>query len=59
MHFSCPIWVQTVRDSIKELKKLIDNAFLCRYLTYNDFEQTINVIPTSHVIDEVLPIYKS
>jgi hypothetical protein len=32
---------------------------LYRYLTYNDLEQTIEGIPTSHDIDKILPIYKN
>jgi hypothetical protein len=32
---------------------------LYRYLTYNNLEQTIEAIPTSHDIDEILTIYKS
>jgi hypothetical protein len=32
---------------------------LYRYLTYNDLEQTIEAIPTSHDIDEIFPIDKS
>jgi hypothetical protein len=48
-----------VRDRIKELKKLIGDVVLYRYLTYNDLEQTIEAIPTSHDINEILPIYKN
>jgi hypothetical protein len=59
MHISCAICVQTVRNSIKELKKLIDDVFLYQYLTYNDLEQTVNAVPTSHDFDEILPLYKS
>jgi hypothetical protein len=51
--------VQTFRDSIKELKKLTGNVVLYCYLTYNDLEQTIEAIPTSHDIGEILPIYKN
>jgi hypothetical protein len=32
---------------------------LYRYLTYNVLKQTIEAIPTSHDIDEILPIYKN
>jgi hypothetical protein len=59
MQISCAICVQTVRDSIKELKRLIGDVFLCRYLTYNDLEQAVNAVPTSHDIDDILPLYKS
>jgi hypothetical protein len=48
-----------VRDSIKELKRLIGDIVLYPYVTYNDLEQTIEAIPTSHDIDEILPIYKN
>jgi hypothetical protein len=48
-----------VGDSIKELKRLFGDVVLYRYLTYNDLEQTIEVIPTSHNIDEIIPIYKN
>jgi hypothetical protein len=59
LHISCAICAQTVRDRIKELKRLIGDVVLYRYLTYNDLEQTIEAIPRSHDIDEILPIYKS
>jgi hypothetical protein len=58
LHISCAICVQTVPDSIKELKRLIGDVVLYRYLTYNDLEQTIEAIPTSDDIDEILPLYK-
>jgi hypothetical protein len=38
MHIICAICVRTIRDSIKELKRLIDNVLLYRYLTYNVLE---------------------
>jgi hypothetical protein len=46
MHTSCAICVQTVRDCIKELKRLIDDVYLYLYLTYNEWEQTVNTVPT-------------
>jgi hypothetical protein len=36
MHISCAICVQSVRDSIKELKRLIDDVTLYRYITHDD-----------------------
>jgi hypothetical protein len=59
MHIRCDICAETVRENIKELKRFIDDMFLYQYLTYNDLEQTVNAVPTSHDIDEILPLYKS
>jgi hypothetical protein len=59
MHISCAICVQIVRESIKELKKLIVDVFFYGYLTYNALEQIVNAVPTSHNIIEILPPYKS
>jgi hypothetical protein len=56
LHISCAICVQTIRDSIKELKRLIGDIVLYRYLTYNDLEQTIEAIPTSHDISDTTNI---
>jgi hypothetical protein len=56
---SYAICFQTVRDSIKELKILNGDMFLYQYLTYNDLEQTVNAVPSSHNIYEKLPFYKS
>jgi hypothetical protein len=44
---------------MQELKRLIGDVALYRYLTYNDLEQTIEAILPSHDIDEILPIYKN
>jgi hypothetical protein len=38
---------------------LIEYIFLDQYLTYNDLEQTVNTVPKSDDIDEILPIYKN
>jgi bifunctional DNase/RNase len=32
---------------------------LYQYLTYNDLEEIVNPVPTSHDINEILPIFKS
>jgi hypothetical protein len=59
MHISCAIGVQSVRDSIKELKPLIVNVTLYRYITHDDLEKTLEAIPATHTIDEIEPIYRS
>jgi tRNA U54 and U55 pseudouridine synthase Pus10 len=59
MHISCAICVQSVRDSIKELKRLIGDVRLYRYITHGDLEKTLEAIPTTHTIDEIEPIYRS
>jgi hypothetical protein len=59
MHISYAFCVRTIRDSIKELKRLIGDVFLYRYLTYSDLEQAVNAIAISHNIDEILPLYTS
>jgi hypothetical protein len=59
MHISCAICVQSVRDSIKELKRLIGDVTLYRYITHDDLEKTLEAIPTTHTIDEIEPIYRS
>jgi hypothetical protein len=59
MHISCAICVQTVRDMIKQLKRLIHPVFLYRNLPFIDFQQTVNVVRTSLGIDEILPLSKS
>jgi hypothetical protein len=59
MHISCAICVQSVRDSIKELKRLIGNVTLYRYITHDHFEKTLEAIHTTHTIDEKEPIYRS
>jgi hypothetical protein len=59
MHISCAICVQSVRDSIKELKRLIGDVTLYRYITPDDLEKTLEAIPTTNIIDEIEPIYKS
>jgi hypothetical protein len=59
MHISCAICVQSVRDSIKELKRLIGDVTLYRYITHEYLEKTLETIPTTHIINEIEPIYKS
>jgi hypothetical protein len=59
MHISCAICVQSVRDSIKELKRLIGDVTLYRYITHDDLEKTLEVIPTTHTIDEIEPVNRS
>jgi hypothetical protein len=59
MHISCTVCAQTVHDNIKELKRLICDAFLYRFLPYNDLIQTVNVVPTSYDIKLILSLYKS
>jgi hypothetical protein len=48
--------VQSVRDSIKELKRLIGNVTLYRYITHDDLEKTLEAIPGTHTTDEIEPI---
>jgi hypothetical protein len=59
MYISCVICVQTVRDHIKKLKRLIGDVFLYRDLSYNDLEQTENAVTTSHDTDVMSPLYKN
>jgi hypothetical protein len=59
MHISCTICLQSVRDSIKELKKLIGDVTLYRYITHDDLEKTVEAIPTIHTIEEIEPIYRN
>jgi hypothetical protein len=59
LHITCAICVQSVPDSIKELKRLIGDITLYRYITHNDLEKTLEAIPTTHTIDEIEPIYRS
>jgi muramidase (phage lysozyme) len=59
MHISCAICVQSVRDSIKELKRLIDDVTLYRYITHDDLEKTLEAIPITHTIDKLEPVYRS
>jgi hypothetical protein len=59
MYISCAICVQSVRDRIKELKRLISDVTLYRYITHDDLEKTLGSIPTTHTIDEIKPIYRS
>jgi hypothetical protein len=58
MHISCAICIQSVRDSIKELKRLIGDVTLYRYITHNDLEKTLEAIPTTHTIEEIEPVYR-
>jgi hypothetical protein len=50
--------VQSVRDSIKELKRLIGDVTLYRYITHDDLEKTLDAIPTTHSIVEIETIYR-
>jgi hypothetical protein len=59
MHITCDICVQSVRDSIKELKRLIVDVALYRYITHDHLEKTLEAIPTTHTIDEIKPVYRS
>jgi hypothetical protein len=59
MHISCAICVQRVRDSIKELKRLIGDVTLYRYITHDDLEKTLEAIPITHTIEEIEPIYRN
>jgi hypothetical protein len=59
MHISCATCVQSVHDSIKELKTLIDNLTLYRYITHDDLEKIFEAIPTSHTIEEIDLVYRS
>jgi hypothetical protein len=59
MHISCAICVQSVRDSIKELKRLIGDVTVYRYITHHDLEKTLDAIPGTHTIDEIEPVYRS
>jgi hypothetical protein len=59
MHISYALCAKTICDSIKELKILIGDVLLYRYLIYNDLEQTVDAFRTSHDLDEILPLYKS
>jgi hypothetical protein len=59
MHISYAICVQSVHDSIKELKRLIDDVTLYRYITHDDLEKTLEAIPTAHTIEEIEPVYRS
>jgi hypothetical protein len=42
MQISCAIFIQTAGDIIMELKKLIRNVIVYRYLPYDDLENAIN-----------------
>jgi hypothetical protein len=53
------ICVQRIRDRIKELKGLIGDVTLYRYITHDDLEKTLEAIPTTHTIEEIEPIYRS
>jgi hypothetical protein len=57
MHISCAICVQSVRDSIKDIKRLISDVMLYRYITHDDLEKTLEAIPPTHTIDEIEPFY--
>jgi hypothetical protein len=59
MLISCSICVQSVRDNIKELKWLIGDVILNRYITHDDLEKTLEAIPTTHTIEEIEPVYRS
>jgi hypothetical protein len=59
MYISCAICVQSVRDSIKELKRLISDVTLYRYITHDDLEKTLEAIPTTYTIEEIELIYRS
>jgi hypothetical protein len=59
MHITCAICVQSVRDSIKELKRLNGDVTLYRYITHDDLEKTLEAISTTHTIDEIEPVYRS
>jgi predicted house-cleaning noncanonical NTP pyrophosphatase (MazG superfamily) len=59
MHISCAIYVQSVRDSIKEIKRLIGDVTLYRYITHYDLEKTLEAILTTHTIEEIESIYRS
>jgi hypothetical protein len=59
IHISCAICVQSVRDSIKELKRLIRDVTLYWYITHDDLEKTLEAIPTTYTIEEINPIYRS
>jgi hypothetical protein len=48
-----------VSRKYQRTKRLIDDVFLYRNITYNDLEQTVNTVPTSHDIYEILQLYKS
>jgi hypothetical protein len=58
-YFTCAICVQSVRYSIKELKRLIGDITLYRYITHDDLEKTLEAIPTTHTIYEIEPIYRN
>jgi hypothetical protein len=59
MHITCAICVQSLRDRIKELKRLIGNVTLYRYITNDDLEKTLEALLTTHIIDEIEPIYRN
>jgi hypothetical protein len=59
MHISCAICAQTVCGNIKELKRLIGDVILNLYLTYDDLANIIKTAPTSHEINEVLPLLRT
>jgi hypothetical protein len=59
MHICCAICVQSVRDSIKEYKRLILDVAVYRYITHDDLEKTLEAIPITHTIDEIEPIYRN
>jgi hypothetical protein len=59
MHISCAICVQSVHDSIKELKRLIGDVTLYWYITHDDLEKTLKAIPTTNFIEEIESIYSS
>jgi hypothetical protein len=53
------ICVQSVGDSIKELKRLIGDVTLYRYIIHDELEKTLEAILITHTIEEIEPIYRS
>jgi hypothetical protein len=59
MHISCAICVQSVRDIIKELKRLIGDVTLYLYNTHDYLEKTLEAISTTHTIEEIESVYRN
>jgi hypothetical protein len=59
MHISCAICVQSVRNSIKKLKRLIGDVMLYQYITHDNLEKTVEALPTTHTIEKIEPVFRS
>jgi hypothetical protein len=59
LHINFAIYVQTVCERIKELKRWIAEVFLYRILSFNVLELNVNTVLTSYEIDMISPLYRS